>query len=275
MNQIKIDDIIERIKEMGFDAELASNQQNNETIQKQSVQIKIDNMNSQNCVGIVEEKLKSLIGVINCQVTLGNVKLEYDANKINEDRLLQELNDGKFRASLVISETNRFQIIDVELGGIIDENISIAEDRISSIKGVRNVYFPSKFDSSHAQISYDSNQIDQYTLLEAIQSIGYQVILRQLLGDSITDILCHAHLHVQGMHCNSCVTNITSTVQNLPGIYDIKVSFEDQLAIVVFDKRVIQLSIIVKEVENLGFQVATVASSNDETKSTQGLNVFF
>ena len=151
-------------------------------------------------------------------------------------------------------------ILDVELGGISDENIPIAIERLSSINGILNVNFPLKNDSSHAKISYDKNQIDQYTLYQNIQSIGYKV-------NPKLENVSRAYLRVQGMHCNSCVMNITATVEELPGIHHIKVLFDDQSANILFDPDVIKLSYIIKEIENLDFQVA-IATPNDRDKLT-------
>jgi len=149
-------------------------------------------------------------------------------------------------------------IVDVELGGISDENIPNAIERISSINGVLNVNFPLKNDSSHAIISYDKNQIDSYNLYQKIQSIGYKV-------NPKLENISRAYLRVQGMHCNSCVMNITQTVEDLPGVHHIKVSFDDQSANILYDANIIHLSIIIQEIEKLDFQVA-IASNKDVDK---------
>ncbi|CAF4680364.1 unnamed protein product [Rotaria sp. Silwood2] len=148
--------------------------------------------------------------------------------------------------------------LDVELGGISDENIPVSIERISLINGVLNVKFPFKNDSTHAQISYNKNQIDTYTLYQKIQSIGYKV-------NPKLENISQAYLRIQGMHCNSCVVNITETVEDLPGIHDIKVSLDDQSATVLYDSNIIKLSIIIKEIESLSFQVA-VSTTNDRNK---------
>jgi Cu+-exporting ATPase len=150
-------------------------------------------------------------------------------------------------------------IVDLELGGISDENIPYAIERISSINGVLNVNFPLKNDSTHVKISYDKNQIDSYTLYQKIQSIGYKVQPK-------LENISRAYLRIQGMHCNSCVMNITQTVEDLPGIHHIKVSFDDQSANILYDPNIIDLSIIINEIEKLDFQVAT-APINDGDQS--------
>jgi Cu+-exporting ATPase len=150
-------------------------------------------------------------------------------------------------------------IVELELGGISDENIPNAIERISSITGVLNVNFPLKNDSSHVKIAYDKNQLDAYTLYQKIQSIGYKVHPK-------LENISRACLRVQGMHCNSCVMNITETVQDLPGVHHVKVLFDDQSANILYDSNIIDLAIIIQEIEKLDFQVA-ITSTNDGEKS--------
>jgi copper chaperone CopZ len=158
-----------------------------------------------------------------------------------------------------LNEVNLRERLDVELGGIPDESIPAAIERICSITGVVQVEFPLKNDSSHAQLTYEKNQTDPYTIYQNIQSIGYKVLPK-------LENISRACLRVQGMHCNSCVMNITGTVEDLPGIHHVKVSFDDQSANILFDASIIQLPIIIKEIENLDFQVA-MAPNEDQEKS--------
>jgi Cu+-exporting ATPase len=163
-----------------------------------------------------------------------------------------------------LNQTTKSDNLDVELGGISDENIPVAIERISAINGVLNVVFPLKNDSSHVQISYDKNQIEPYALYEEIQSIGYKV-------NPKLEEISRACLRVQGMHCNSCVMNITQTVEDLPGIHDVKVLFDDQSANILYDPTIIKLSIIISEIEKLDFQVAI--ATNDDGDKPKGIYI--
>lgn len=161
-----------------------------------------------------------------------------------------------------LNETEKNGFVDIELGGVSDDNIPIAIERISSINGVLNVNFPFKHDSTHVQVSFNQNQIEPYTLYQKIQSIGYKV-------NPKLENISQAYLRIQGMHCNSCVMNITQTVEDLPGIHHIKVSFDDQSANILYDANIIPLSIIMKEIEKLDFQVAITSKTNEE--KSQGI----
>lgn len=173
----------------------------------------------------------------------------YDPHEIDINDVVKQINQMGF-----IAQLNHITV-DVELGGISDENIPIAIERISAIEGVLNVNFPLKNDSSHVKITFNSKQIDSFSLYQKIQSIGYRV-------HPTLEKIARAYLRIQGMHCNSCVMNITQTVEDLPGIHNVKVSFDDQSANILYDPDVIDLAMIIKEIESLDFQVA-VAPAKD------------
>ena len=242
--------------------------------------VRIDGMTCQSCVRNIENTIKKLNGIQSIKVIKKNVSLLegkkefirfcllqvsledklgtviYDPNEIHINDVVQQINQMGFIAQL------NHTMVDVELGGISDENIPIAIERISAIPGVINVNFPLKNDSSHVTITYDKNQIQSYALYQKIQSIGYKV-------NPTLEKIARAYLRVQGMHCNSCVMNITQTVEDLPGIHHIKVSFDDQSANILYDPNIIDLAIIVKEIEDLNFQVATASpKDNEETHQT-------
>lgn len=234
--------------------------------------VRIDGMTCQSCVRNIEGTIKKLNGIQSIKVSLlffflqqqngiFEVSLDeklgtinYDPNEIHINDVIRQINEMGFTAQL------NHTIVDVELGGISDENIPIAIERISSIPGVINVDFPLRHDSSHVKITYNKNQIESYTLYQKIQSIGYKVHPK-------LEKIARAYLRIHGMHCNSCVMNITQTVEDLPGIHNVKVSFDDQSANILYDPDVIDLTIIIKEIENLDFQVAMAPTKDTEETS--------
>uniref|UniRef100_A0A8C6JPM9 Copper-transporting ATPase 2 n=1 Tax=Melopsittacus undulatus TaxID=13146 RepID=A0A8C6JPM9_MELUD len=58
-------------------------------------------------------------------------------------------------------------------------------------------------------------------------------------------------LHVEGMHCNSCVRNIEGNISDLPGIQSIKVSLEHKSAVVQYSSNLITLSALQQAIESL------------------------
>lgn len=245
--------------------------------------IRIDGMTCQSCVKNIENQISQMNGIqsikvrgkkssffsdhtdsFSFQVSLENksATVDFDSTQTHLNDIVHAINQIGFQASVPQS------MVDLELGGISDENIPIAIERIAGIAGVLNVNFPLKNDSSHVKISFNQNDIDAYTLFQKIQSIGYKVHPK-------LENIARAHLRVQGMHCNSCVMNITQTVEDLPGIHDVKVTFDDQSAKILYDPSIIDLNEIIKEIEKLDFQVANneieplkISEEIDKPKST-------
>ncbi|HKR01135.1 MAG TPA: heavy metal-associated domain-containing protein [Pyrinomonadaceae bacterium] len=67
-----------------------------------------------------------------------------------------------------------------------------------------------------------------------------------------------AELNVEGMHCDSCATEIKETLELTAGVRLADVTFKRKTAIVDFDEEVVQQSTLVKKIQDLGY-TATVS----------------
>ena len=138
--------------------------------------------------------------------------------------------------------------IQVFLGGVHEANYDYVCKRLCErIDGLIACQFID--DNNQADISYDTDKLDQYALLTAIQRLGHPV---QLVNSQ--SVQCQ--LRIEGMHCNSCVSNICGAILDLPGAADIQLTFLDKLATISYDPSILQLDEIIAEIEKLGFQVA-------------------
>src|SRR6266542_4728233 len=70
---------------------------------------------------------------------------------------------------------------------------------------------------------------------------------------------------IHGMTCQSCVKSITNAVSLLFGIANIRVSLENNEAIVSFDTSKITKSTIIETIENCGFVVPRSTSTSQKT----------
>jgi copper chaperone CopZ len=118
-------------------------------------------------------------------------------------------------------------------------------------------------DDSRMELLYDSRSLTRFELFSAMQSLGYLVQLDPSEKD-VGSEFSNVAIRIEGMHCNSCVSNICATVGDLPGAIDIKLTFEDKVATVVYDMGTLNLDQIINEIEKLGFKAA-VANSSDQT----------
>jgi len=66
-----------------------------------------------------------------------------------------------------------------------------------------------------------------------------------------------AELPILGMSCASCVSKVQRKLQSVPGVDDASVNFATETAIVNYDKNMVRLSELVREVNDLGYQIIT------------------
>lgn len=138
--------------------------------------------------------------------------------------------------------------IRVILGGIHEANHDYVSNRLCErINGLTSCKFIDE--NNQVELSFDKSIIDQYDVLSEIQQLGHPV-------QSINCETVQAQLRIEGMHCNSCVSNICGAILDLPGAIDIQLTFLDKLATITYDSNILQLDTIINEIEKLSFQVA-------------------
>ncbi|CAF4431429.1 unnamed protein product [Rotaria socialis] len=143
------------------------------------------------------------------------------------------------------------------LGGVHEDNHEYVIQRLCErIDGLLSCKFID--DNNQVELCFDTNKIAQYTLLSEIQRLGHPV-------QSLNSETVEAQLRIEGMHCNSCVSNICGAVLDMPGAIDIKLTFLDKLATIIYDPSMLQLDDIITEIEKLSFQVAVSSSSQPRT----------
>lgn len=75
-------------------------------------------------------------------------------------------------------------------------------------------------------------------------------------------------IQIEGMHCNSCVSNICGAIEDLPGTFDIQLTYEGKVATIVYNPKILKVADIIKEIEELGFK--TVIINNHSVGNNQG-----
>ena len=147
--------------------------------------------------------------------------------------------------------------IRILIGEVHEANRDYVSSRLcENIDGLLSCEFVDE--NKLAELTFDEARIDQFTLMSAIQRLGHSV--QMLESDS-----AQVQLRIDGMHCNSCVSNISSAVLDLPGAMDIELTFRDKLATITFDPSVLPLDRIIDEIEKLNFQVAIATSPQEAT----------
>jgi copper chaperone CopZ len=76
-------------------------------------------------------------------------------------------------------------------------------------------------------------------------------------------------MQIEGMHCNSCVSNICGIIEDLPGTFDIQLTFEEKIATIAYNSRVLKIADIITEIEKLGFKPVII--NNHSTQDDKSL----
>ena len=128
-----------------------------------------------------------------------------------------------------------------------NDHEQIGQQILNEINGVLSCKFLGE--TNEILISFDRNLLNEKNLIHKIEDFGYKFELER-------NDMVECELRIEGMHCNSCVSNICDAVLDLNGTIDIQLTFLDKLAKIIFDPNLIHLNQIIQEIQQLHFQVA-------------------
>jgi Cu+-exporting ATPase len=148
------------------------------------------------------------------------------------------------------------------LGEIHDDITKQLSENINGILSCQSIR-----ENSEILVTYNKNLLDEYKLLSSIEELGYSVELKD-------NELVQAQLRIEGMHCNSCVSNICDTVMDLTGVVDVQLTFLDKLATITYDPNIVDLDEIILEIEKLSFQVAISNAPPIKSTTTQNHTIY-
>lgn len=253
------------------------------------IRVFIDGISDESSASIMDTYVRSLSGVVGsrvCTSGLCTIQLAFTEATTEAERvLIKQLTFdqyvtlrfttfshrsslfNRYRAMPVFdAEGSHISRIRILLNGEHRFNRHYISDRFyQEIDGLISCRFMDNNDSDHSRMEllYDSRSLSRFELFSMMQSLGYLVQLDPSEKDSESKFGT-VDIRIEGMHCNSCVSNICATVGDLPGAIDIKLTFEDKVATVIYDTGTLSLDHMINEIEKLGFKAA-VANSPDQT----------
>jgi P-type Cu+ transporter len=113
------------------------------------------------------------------------------------------------------------------------------EEALRDLPGVRNVVV--NLATGKASVEYDPGRATLKDMQKAVADAGYEVLLDK------------TQLHITGMTCSACASNIEKAVGDLPGVARIVVSLNTETAQVEYAPGVTSLSDIRKTIEDIGY----------------------
>ncbi|XP_050770954.1 copper-transporting ATPase 2 isoform X1 [Gymnogyps californianus] len=138
------------------------------------------------------------------------------------------------------------------------------EGRIPKVKGIVSIKV--SLEENNAVIKYLQSEISPEQICQEIQDMGFDAnIAEERLTPATVSLSCLREavvkLRIEGMTCQSCVTNIEGKIRKLHGVAKIKVSLGNQEAIIAYYPYIIQPDDLKSHINNLGYDCTIKSKS--------------
>ncbi|NXX30293.1 ATP7B ATPase, partial [Nicator chloris] len=138
------------------------------------------------------------------------------------------------------------------------------EGRISKVKGILRIKV--SLEQNNALIKYLQSEISPEQICQEILDMGFDAnMAEEKLTTATVDLpsLKEAvvKLRVEGMTCQSCATSIEGKIRKLHGVAKIKVSLDNQEAIIAYHPSIIQPDDLKRHISDLGYDCSIKSKS--------------
>lgn len=130
------------------------------------------------------------------------------------------------------------------------------EDRIGALQGVKGLNV--SLSDKEAVVWYNPKRVKPEDLKEHIQDMGFDACISQtdlsyIFPKMAQSEWVEARFGVEGMHCGSCVKNITESLSGMLGVQGVLVSLESRSVDLKYDPSLVTLVTIKAVIEELPF----------------------
>ncbi|NXF18538.1 ATP7B ATPase, partial [Rhodinocichla rosea] len=138
------------------------------------------------------------------------------------------------------------------------------EGRISKVKGILRIKV--SLEENNAVIKFLQSEISPEQICQEILDMGFDAnIAEEKLTTATVNLPslkeAVAKFRVEGMTCQSCVTNIEGKIRKLHGVAKIKVSLDNQEAIIAYHPYIIQPDDLKRHISDLGYDCTIKSKS--------------
>ncbi|XP_071990625.1 copper-transporting ATPase 2 isoform X2 [Engystomops pustulosus] len=248
-----------------------------------SIVVDIIGMTCQSCVQSIEGRISKIAGVVSIKVYLdqGNATVCYTTSEITPQKICEEIEDmgfdvhlqeGKELSASVKGSYYKEDVVKIRVEGMTCQScVNTIEGKIGKMQGVEKIKV--SLANQEAVIVYSPQYIQPEDLQRHIDDMGFvasvkskpdpsmlgtinikrlQSLTLTNTGETITqDNTKTRTVHIEGMHCKSCVHNIEGSISGLPGVQNIKVSLENKNAVIFFTEGLTSLSELKEAIEAL------------------------
>ncbi|XP_056346247.1 copper-transporting ATPase 2 isoform X1 [Oenanthe melanoleuca] len=138
------------------------------------------------------------------------------------------------------------------------------EGRISKVKGILRIKV--SLEQNNAVIKYLQSEINPEQICQEILGMGFDASIAEEKSTAATVNLpslkeAVVKLRVEGMTCQSCVTNIEGKIRKMHGVAKIKVSLDNQEAIIAYHPYIIQPDDLKRHISDMGYDCTIKSKS--------------
>uniref|UniRef100_A0A803XWN5 Copper-transporting ATPase 2 n=1 Tax=Meleagris gallopavo TaxID=9103 RepID=A0A803XWN5_MELGA len=235
-------------------------------------------------------KVKGVVS-IKVSLELNNALVKYLQSEISPEQICQEIEDMGFDANVaeerltpvsVNLPCSREAVMKLRIEGMTCQScVTSIEGKIKKLHGVAKIKV--SLSNQEAVIAYHPYIIQPEELRSHISNLGYDCTIKSksaplklgvldvrnlqsadpkktpasLESEGLHPLIANnsstatVTVHIEGMHCKSCVRNIEGNISSLPGIQSIEVSLEHKCAVVQYSPNLITLPALQQAIESL------------------------
>ncbi|XP_009580410.1 PREDICTED: copper-transporting ATPase 1 [Fulmarus glacialis] len=230
-------------------------------MEAKSIVISVEGMTCNSCVQTIEQHVGKMNGIHNIKVSLEdkNAVVVYDSKLQTPATLQEAIYDMGFDATLADSNPQPVLLDTIFLA--IPTQSALTSKQICSMllknKGIVDVKMSSN--QKTAVVTFISSIINGKQIIQMVPGVDLNILAPEVTPGTCEDSSWSQassvvlRLKVEGMTCHSCTSTIEGKIGKLQGIQRIKVSLDNQEAVVVYQPHLITAEEIKHEIEAAGF----------------------
>lgn len=146
--------------------------------------------------------------------------------------------------------------------------VASIEEGIESIDGVLKASV--SLVTERGSIEYDTTKTSPEEIIERVESCGFEAHLLNTKEHAPLPLTqsqrAFATFAIEGMTCGSCVSAVTSGLQELPGVSNVAISLVTERGAVEYDLSLVSLDQILERIDECGFFSKLISSRYDDPK---------